>query len=104
MSVFSDAGMPGCCWFPRLEAVVCVLPADAAKPSLRTCTPVRAVNELAVAARAAPQALQHTNVELTWDAGDTSRKAMLNRKVTEDEIREDDFKVSPCAGVGRVGG
>lgn len=39
-------------------------------------------------------ALQHTNVKLTWDADDDTRKKALRKKMTEDTIREDDFKVS----------
>lgn len=39
-------------------------------------------------------ALQHTNVKLTWDADDDSRKKALRKKMTEDSIRDDDFKVS----------
>lgn len=39
-------------------------------------------------------ALQHTNVKLTWDADDDSRKKALRKKMTEDSIRNDDFKVS----------
>ena len=38
-------------------------------------------------------ALQHTNVKLTWDADDDSRKRTLHRRLNEDQIREDDFKV-----------
>lgn len=38
------------------------------------------------------KALQHTNVELTWDKGDEGRKRALTRKLTADEIKEDDFK------------
>uniref|UniRef100_A0A1D2AGV6 Uncharacterized protein n=2 Tax=Auxenochlorella protothecoides TaxID=3075 RepID=A0A1D2AGV6_AUXPR len=39
------------------------------------------------------KALQHTNVDLTWDAVDSGRKQALGRKVTDEEIREDDYKV-----------
>ncbi|PRW59387.1 Pre-rRNA-processing esf1 [Chlorella sorokiniana] len=38
------------------------------------------------------RALQHTNVQLTWDADDDSRKRALTRKVTAEELKEDDFK------------
>lgn len=41
-----------------------------------------------------PQALQHTNVSLTWDADDEGRKRALMRKMTADDIKEDDFAVS----------
>lgn len=39
-------------------------------------------------------ALQHTNVKLTWDADDDTRKKALRKKMTEDTIRDDDFKVN----------
>jgi len=42
-------------------------------------------------------ALQHTNVKLTWDADDDTRKKALRKKMTEDSIRDDDFKVSFAA-------
>lgn len=38
------------------------------------------------------KALQHTNVELTWDKEDETRKRALSRKLTADELKEDDFK------------
>ena len=38
------------------------------------------------------KSLQHTNVELTWDKGDEGRKRALTRKLTADEIKEDDFR------------
>lgn len=31
--------------------------------------------------------------QLTWDADDDTRKRALTRKVTADELKEDDFKV-----------
>lgn len=37
-------------------------------------------------------ALQHTNVKLTWDADDDNRKRTLAKRVTKDELRDDDFK------------
>ena len=41
-------------------------------------------------------ALQHTDVKLTWDADDDNRKrALSSKKLTGDQIREDDFKVAP---------
>ena len=41
-------------------------------------------------------ALQHTNVQLTWDADDDGRKRALSAKrATQADIREDDFKVAP---------
>lgn len=42
-------------------------------------------------------ALQHTNVKLTWDADDDTRKKALRKKMTEDSIRDDDFRVSRIA-------
>lgn len=38
------------------------------------------------------KALQHTNVELTWDKEDESRKKALTKKLTVDELKDDDFK------------
>jgi hypothetical protein len=38
------------------------------------------------------RALQHTSVELTWDAGDEGRRRALTRKLTADELKEDDFR------------
>lgn len=38
------------------------------------------------------KALQHTNVELTWDKGDASRRRTLTKRLTADELKEDDFK------------
>lgn len=48
-------------------------------------------------------ALQHTNVKLTWDADDDTRKKALRKKMTEDTIRDDDFKVIVlgCAKVSK---
>ena len=39
------------------------------------------------------QALQSTDPEVTWDAPDKGRRHYLSKKLTEDEIKEDDFKV-----------
>lgn len=47
-------------------------------------------------------ALQHTNVKLTWDADDDTRKKALRKKMTEDTIRDDDFKVSVLARTKQV--
>ena len=53
-------------------------------------------------------ALQHTNVQLTWDADDDGRKRALSAKrATQTEIREDDFKaravlVQICSGSQEV--
>ena len=45
-------------------------------------------------------ALQHTNVQLTWDADDDGRKRALSAKrATQADIREDDFKVRADAGL-----
>jgi hypothetical protein len=38
------------------------------------------------------KALQHTNVDLTWDKGDDGRKKTLTRKLKEEEIKDEDFK------------
>lgn len=38
------------------------------------------------------KALQHTNIELTWDADDGGRKRALSKKLTADELKDDDFK------------
>ena len=38
------------------------------------------------------KALQHTNVQLTWDKGDEGRKRVLSKKVSADDIKEDDFR------------
>eukprot|EP00798_Chlamydomonas_sp_ICE-L_P030470 gene30470-35481_t len=35
--------------------------------------------------------LQHTDPKLTWDAEDDSRKKVLNRKMTQDEVKDADF-------------
>lgn len=39
-------------------------------------------------------ALQHTRVQLTWDRDDENRKRALSKRITADELKEDDFKVS----------
>ena len=38
------------------------------------------------------KALQHTNVEFTWDKGDDTRRKALTRRINDAELREDDFK------------
>lgn len=38
-------------------------------------------------------ALQRTHVRLTWDEEDEARKRALTKKITADELQEDDFKV-----------
>ena len=40
-------------------------------------------------------ALQHTNVKLSWDAGDDERRRVLQKRLNDDAIKENDFKVSP---------
>ncbi|KAK9840918.1 hypothetical protein WJX81_000303 [Elliptochloris bilobata] len=40
----------------------------------------------------ATAALQHTNVKLTWDADDVARKRTLARKLTQEQLHEDDFR------------
>lgn len=37
----------------------------------------------------------HTNPKLTWDADDDVRRRKLSKRVTADQLREDDFKVAP---------
>ena len=41
----------------------------------------------------ATAALQHSNVKLTWDATPDERRRALSKKVTPEELRDDDFKV-----------
>lgn len=41
----------------------------------------------------ATAALQHTNVKLTWDADDVVRKRTLARKLTQEQLHDDDFRV-----------
>lgn len=38
------------------------------------------------------KALQHTNVELTWDKVDGERKKTLSRKLNADDLKDEDFK------------
>ena len=38
------------------------------------------------------KALQHTNVELTWDKPDDERKKTLAKKLKDDELKDEDFK------------
>lgn len=38
------------------------------------------------------KALQHTNVELTWDKVDDERKKTLSRKLKDEELKDEDFK------------
>jgi len=38
------------------------------------------------------KALQHTNVDLTWDKGDDGRKKTLTRKLKEEELKDEDFR------------
>lgn len=45
----------------------------------------------------ATAALQHTNVKLTWDADDVVRKRALARKLTQEQLHEDDFRVRSWA-------
>ena len=37
------------------------------------------------------QALQQTRVTLTWDADDPERKKRLRRKLTAEQLRDEDF-------------
>ena len=36
----------------------------------------------------------HSNPKLTWDADDDVRRRKLSKRVTADQLREDDFKVT----------
>ena len=38
-------------------------------------------------------ALQHTAVKLTWDAEPAERRRALSKRVTAEQLRDDDFKV-----------
>ena len=42
--------------------------------------------------------LQHTKPSLTWDEDSVDRKKVLQRKVTADELQEDDFKAYLASG------
>lgn len=53
----------------------------------------------------ATKVLQHTRVQLTWDADDEARKKALGRKVNAEQLREDDFKVrcySPASAAAKL--
>ena len=39
------------------------------------------------------KALQHSRVQLTWDANEQTRARGLSRRLNADQLREDDFKV-----------
>jgi hypothetical protein len=43
------------------------------------------------------RALQHTSVQLTWDADDDTRRRALTRRLNADELKEDDFRASKWA-------
>ena len=40
-------------------------------------------------------ALQHSNVKLTWDATPDERRRALSKRIKAEELRDDDFKVTP---------
>lgn len=42
-------------------------------------------------------AMLHTKPKLTWDAEDEGRKRMLHKRVSKEELRDDDFKVALAA-------
>ena len=44
-------------------------------------------------------AMLHTKPKLTWDAEDEGRKKMLHKRVSKDELRDDDFKVATFVAV-----
>ena len=48
-------------------------------------------------------ALQHTNVKLTWDADNDQRRRALSKRVTANELRDDDFKVGLDCRVSDIG-
>ncbi len=68
-----------------------LLPLPCAPPTPTPCLRAAAADYAPPAFQA--RALQHTNVQLTWDADDDSRKRALSRKLNADELKEDDFKV-----------
>ena len=47
----------------------------------------------------ATAALQHTAVKLTWDAEPAERRRALSRRVTAEQLRDDDFKVGGTSQV-----
>lgn len=46
-------------------------------------------------------AMLHTKPKLTWDGEDEGRKRMLHKRISKEELRDDDFKVvqTPLRGV-----
>lgn len=50
------------------------------------------------------KALQHTNVELTWDKIDDERKKALSRKLKDDELKDEDFKTYLASASDSSGG
>jgi hypothetical protein len=50
------------------------------------------------------QALQHTKPQLTWDADNVDRKKILSKKVTAEELKEDDFKAYLASDSGSGSG
>jgi hypothetical protein len=58
----------------QVRDVATDLPADYVAPTFQT------------------KALQHTNVELTWDKVDGERKKTLSRKLNADDLKDEDFK------------
>lgn len=39
-------------------------------------------------------AMLHTKPKLTWDAEDEGRKRLLHKRISKNELRDDDFKVT----------
>ena len=49
-------------------------------------------------------ALQHTKPTLTWDEDSVDRKKVLNKKITADDLKEDDFKAYLASDTGSEAG
>jgi len=45
-------------------------------------------------------ALQHTKPQLTWDADDAGRKKLLNRKMSEADLKDEDFRAYLASSSG----
>ncbi|KAF5837684.1 hypothetical protein DUNSADRAFT_4049 [Dunaliella salina] len=45
-------------------------------------------------------ALQHTKPQLTWDADDAGRKKLLNRKMSETDLKDEDFRAYLASSSG----
>lgn len=47
-------------------------------------------------------AMLHTKPRLTWDADDDDRKRTLSRRLTKEQLRDDDFKVCRPSNAPRI--